>query len=420
MSIEHLAQMDFDRARRKAFWRRVLSWVTGDSNDLLPFDDIRHKLPFRGQHYLGLRQVPIQNIVGSSGRYRDFDRAFLPIQDRTRGRWLSIDKAHYQDVILPPVDLYKMGEIYFVKDGNHRVSVARQRGQEFIDAIVTEIEIPIPLTPELRIDDLLLQKEQVEFLEQTRLDTLRPDHRIRITRQDQHKELLEHIAVHRWYLGEQKKQEVLYEDAVLSWYDGVYLPLVESLEEQELLGVFPNLSETDLYLWIIKYQYYLSQGYRDESVADQIAVSDLDSTARDEAVRQVLEEYPMKQLSKLATVLKKAEWLNTLILNQERAAFYRRTSLDELYPGADLETSIPGQFEKLLDHIDVHRWYLGEKQGREVPYAEAVKSWYENVYLPLVIIIREQNILSDFPGRTETDLYLWIISHQWFLREFYG
>lgn len=420
MSIEHMAQMDFDRARRRAFWRRVLSWITGDSNDLLPFDDIRHKLPIRGQHYLGLKQVPIDQIVGSFGRYRDFDRAFLPIQDRTRGRWLSIDQAHYQDVILPPVDLYKMGEIYFVKDGNHRVSVARQRGQEFIDALVTEIDIPIPLTPGLRLDDLALQKEQVEFIEQTNLDKLKPDHRIRITRQDQRNELLEHIAVHRWYLGEQKKQEVTLEEAVVSWYEEVYLPVIEILEEQELMGIFPNLTETDLYLWIIKYLYYLRQGYRDETITGAISDQDRDSSARDEAVRHVLEEYPIKQLNNLASVLRDADWLDSLIINQERASFYRRTGLSDLFPDADLHTSIPGQFEILLEHIDVHRWYLGVQQSREVPYHEAVSSWYSNVYLPLVRIIREQDILADFPGRTETDLYLWIISHQWFLRESMG
>jgi len=420
VSIEHLAQMDFDRARRKAFWRRVLFWITGDSNDLLPFDDIRHKLPIRGQHYLGLKQVPINQIVGSSGRYRDFDRAFLPIQDRTRGRWLSIDQAHYQDVILPPVDLYKMGEIYFVKDGNHRVSVARQRGQEDIDAIVTEIDIPIPLTPEVRIDELLAQKEQVAFLDQTQLDKLRPDHRIQVKNEDQRVQLVEHIAVHRWYLGEQKKQEVSYEEAVLSWYEEVYLPLVESLEENELLGIFPNLSETDVYLWIIKYLYYLRQGYRDDSAGSKLLDSEIDISAREEAVRLVLEEYPLKRLNQLVSVLRNADWLDNLILNQDRAAFYRRTGLREEYPDANFETSTPGQFEKLLEHIDVHRWYLGEQRGSEVSYPEAAKSWYENVYLPLVAIICEQEILTDFPGRTETDLYLWIISHQWILRESMG
>ncbi len=87
---------------------------------------------------------------------------------------------------------------------------------------------------------------------------------------------------------------------------------------------------------------------------------------------------------------------------------------------AVLETSIPGQYEKLLEHISVHRWYLGVQKGKEIPYEEAVISWYNNVYMPLVLMIREQDILTDFPGRTETDLYLWIISHQWDLRESLG
>jgi len=300
------------------------------------------------------------------------------------------------------------------------VSVARQRGQEDIDAIVIEIDIPIQLTPEVRIDELLAQKEQVAFLDQTQLDKLRPDFRIQVKNEDQRIQLVEHIAVHRWYLGEQKKQEVSYEEAVLSWYQEVYLPLVDSLEENQLLGIFPNLSETDLYLWIIKYLYYLRQGYRDDSAGSRPIDSEKDISAREEAVRQVLEEYPLKQLNQLVSVLRNAEWLDNLILNQDRAAFYRRTGLKDVYPDANFETSTPGQFEKLLEHIDVHRWYLGEQRGSEVSYAEAAKSWYENVYLPLVAIISEQDILTDFPGRTETDLYLWIISHQWILRESMG
>ena len=83
---------------------------------------------------------------GVLGRYRDFDRAFLPIQTRTKARWISVDRAHYEEIILPPVELYQIGEVYFVRDGNHRVSVARERGQTYIDAFVTEIDTPVLLT----------------------------------------------------------------------------------------------------------------------------------------------------------------------------------------------------------------------------------------------------------------------------------
>ena len=95
------------------------------------------------RHYRGLQAVPLAQIGGSEGRYRDFDKAFFPRQTQTKERWLSINKAHYEDVSLPPVELFKVGQMYFVRDGNHRVSVARAHGYEFIDAYVIEIDLPV-------------------------------------------------------------------------------------------------------------------------------------------------------------------------------------------------------------------------------------------------------------------------------------
>ncbi len=109
-----------------------------------------------------------------------------------------------------------------------------------------------------------------------------------------------------------------------------------------------------------------------------------------------------------------------MIVAQERAEFNRQTRFNEVIPDVDLKASIPGQYERLQEHIDAHRWYLGEQRAVEVQYDEALISWYQNVYLPLLEIIRELDIMVDFPDRTETDLYLWIISHQWYLRETLG
>jgi hypothetical protein len=139
-SIEKMAAADFEQALHKATWRNWFSWLTRKSNDLLPLTQIRQCLGFKGQHDLGLRTVPLDRIVGSQGRSGDFDRAFFPRQSRTRTRWVRIDTAYYQDVSLPPVNLVKIGENYFVEDGNHRISVARMRGQQFIDAFVTELD----------------------------------------------------------------------------------------------------------------------------------------------------------------------------------------------------------------------------------------------------------------------------------------
>ena len=143
--FDHLALQDFKRAVRQAFWRDLLSWLTRKSNNLLSFDQIRQDLPTKGQYYLGLQVVPLNRIVGSVDRHRDFDRAFLPRYPHLQNRWISIHKAYYEHVSLPPVKLVKMGEVYFVRDGHHRVSVACAWGQDFIDANVIEVDVPMPV-----------------------------------------------------------------------------------------------------------------------------------------------------------------------------------------------------------------------------------------------------------------------------------
>jgi hypothetical protein len=138
-------QQDFERAVTKAFWRKILARVRGANNDLLPFDLVRERLDWKGQHVLGLRQVPVEQITGSFGRYRDFDRAFLPTQKRTRGRWVSVDMAHYEEINLPPVDLYKMGLI--CEGRPPRLSPAARA--QVRRCLVTEIDLDVLLTPGL-------------------------------------------------------------------------------------------------------------------------------------------------------------------------------------------------------------------------------------------------------------------------------
>jgi len=133
---------DFASAVFIAKWRDWLSRFTRRCNDLLVLDQIRPRLTRRGQHALGLQIVPLNNIVGSEGRAHDFDRAFFPRQTHTQERWLSVARAFYANVPLPPVELIKLGDLYFVMDGHHRISVARTHGQKFIDAHVIEIDMP--------------------------------------------------------------------------------------------------------------------------------------------------------------------------------------------------------------------------------------------------------------------------------------
>ena len=263
--FDQRTRADFDAAHRQGNWRALLSWVIHKNNQLIPFDEIQKNLPIHSQHYAGIQQIELDKVIGSVGRYQDFDRIFLPRQTRTQGRWMSIDRAHLQEINLPPIEVYQIGDAYFVKDGNHRVSVARQRGQVFIDAVVIKIDLPIPVDASTSIDDLIGKKEQTEFLMQTHLHNIRPDSALpELTVPGGYQKLLEHIHVHRWYLGEQRQNEPPWEEAVASWYDNVYLPLVNEIRQNQILNAFPDRSEADLYLWIIEHLGYLRQELQSE------------------------------------------------------------------------------------------------------------------------------------------------------------
>ena len=253
------AGADYRRARRKAFMRGVVSWFRRSDNALLAFDDVRRGIHAQAQREGGLREVPIDQIVGSVGRYRDFDRAFLPRQVQTRDRWESVDRAHLDGTELPAIDLYKIGDTYFVKDGNHRVSVARERGQVYIDAHVIEVAAPAPVHSVEDLLDWMRDQDALTFYEKTRINDLRPDARIELTLPGQYEKLLEHISTHRWYLGVEAKREIPYSQAVASWYDRIYLPTVEAIRATDALRDFPNRSEADLYLWVTEHHWYLHQ-----------------------------------------------------------------------------------------------------------------------------------------------------------------
>ncbi len=399
MALDHKANEDFKRAVSKALWRRVSSWLKPEKNDLIPFHEIRRRLPIKGQSYLGLQTVPLDSIIGSTGRYRDFDRAFLPRQTRTRQRWLNIDMAHLADIQLPPVELYKIGEAYFVKDGNHRVSVAREQGQLEIEAEVVEITVPVNITAAILRTDLDLKEEYAKFNDVTRLDVTRRETSIELTRAEDYARLLEHINVHRWFLGEERDEYVRLEEAAISWHDQVFLPLVQAIRDEQLLKEFAGNTEADLFLWVIEYQWNRREAYRDRAAPEDAA----------DVFVHAHEQWPGK---KLVRVLRDASWLDHRLIAEERLMFRERTKLHALRPEADVSPSLPGQYERLLEHIDVHRWYLGEQRGDEVPYAEAVTSWYDNVYHPLISVIRAQQVLDYFPRRSEADLYIWILEHR--------
>jgi hypothetical protein len=258
-TLDAAVASDFSRARGRAFFGDIIAFLFGEDNRLLSFDAVKHSLRIGGQSYMGVRTVEVAKIVGSVDRYADFDRAFMPTQTHTAERWKSVDRAHYQSIELPPVSLYKIGDMYFVRDGHHRVSVAREQGVWFIDAEIIACETRVPLSGRLRPEDLVIVGEYADFLEKTGLDRLRPDQRIEFSIPGHYSTLLQHIETHRYFLGQERQAPVSWEEAVTSWYDTLYLPMVRIIREREVLDHFPDRTEADLYVWIMDHLYYLKE-----------------------------------------------------------------------------------------------------------------------------------------------------------------
>lgn len=267
---------DFGDARAKASMQEVLARLTGKSNELLSYEEVAEKLKLSARSERGITEIPLKAIVGSVGRYTDFTRSFLPRNDIDKERWARV-KAAIDDpggMGLPPIDVYKVGEVYFVLDGNHRVSVARQEGFQYIQAHVIEVKTDIPLTPDIQPDDLIVKAEYADFLEKTDLLHFYPEADLSVTVPGQYEKLLEHIQVHRYFMGIDFKREISYPEAVAHWYDTVYMPIVEPIRERGLLRWFPGRTETDMYLWVSEHRVALEKelGW---AVSPEAAVEDL-------------------------------------------------------------------------------------------------------------------------------------------------
>ncbi len=248
------AVQDFRSAHQRAAIEEVLSRVTGRSNELLSYEEVARKLKLQARSERGRHNIPLNAIVGSVGRYTDFTRTFMPRHNSDEDRWAKVKAAINSDTSMPPIEVYKVSDVYFVLDGNHRVSVARQEGWQTIEAHVIELQSNIALTPDMKPDDLIVKAEYAEFLEETDILSIRPGIDLSTTIPGQYEFLREHIQVHRYYMGLDFQRDIPYEEALGHWYDEVYLPMVEIFRERGMLRWFPDRTETDLYLWVSEHR----------------------------------------------------------------------------------------------------------------------------------------------------------------------
>lgn len=283
------AREDFRHARRKAAIQQVIDRLRRQPDQLLPFDEISQSLKAEASKNKELQEIPLEAIVGSVSRYEDYTRNFLPKYDSDEERWVRV-KEHIDRAGLNPISVYKLGEVYFVSDGNHRVSIARQMGSKTILANVTEVKSRVHLNKSDKPEQIICKARYAEFLEKTNIDKLRPEQDLLMTLPGQYRFLLEQIDAQHYLMQLQPgSEQVTYEDAVAAWYDRVYVPLVKLINKQGLERSFPGLTEADMYIMVLRHRTRMQQDL--EWFVDLTAVaSDLASkrsTTREQVVERM-------------------------------------------------------------------------------------------------------------------------------------
>ncbi len=270
--INSQASDDFNRARNKARFTNIFNIINTEKKELLSYYDVKTMAKPKTQTYRGMKVVPIAKIIGSEGRYKDFSKAFLPKKEHLRHRWESIDRAHLTDIILPPISLFKIGDVYFVRDGNHRVSVAKMQGSLAIDAEVVELTTEITIKPEMTKSDLresVLLYEREQMLKESRLDTMINMEKIRFTSLGRYDEMLRHIQGHKYFINQDIEKEISLKEATISWFEKVYSPIIEIINKENMLSRFPGRTESDIYIWTIKHWDGLKWKYGQEYPLDE-------------------------------------------------------------------------------------------------------------------------------------------------------
>lgn len=259
------AEENWRRARRKVLYQEVICFLRQCPVDLLSFDEVRTKLHLTQKMYRGLQEIPLDRIRGSVGRYDDFTSAFLPRKRHLQERWERVDVAMVAGRT-PPIDVYQVGESYFVLDGNHRVSIARQRGLESIEAYVWEFPTPYGLGPEADVNELLIRSEQIRFLAGIGQAGSAGMREIVFTCPGCYGALADMIERYRQGLEQAGKGPVSAERAASAWYEDIYQPAIEAIRSSDLLAQFPKRSEADLFIW----------AWENNKVLEELAIDDED------------------------------------------------------------------------------------------------------------------------------------------------
>jgi uncharacterized ParB-like nuclease family protein len=263
MGLERIrAIQDFDSARARAFWRNLRTILTGRGARMRSMQPMLKAAGVEARAAGGEREIPLDKIAGSVApdvKTGDFDPAFLPLNRRMRERWTRIYQAMVEGDELPPIDVYKVDDRYYVIDGHHRVSVARNLGRPTINARVVNIRTRAPLGPGSDPESLLKAAEYAAFLQTTQLHRTRPDARLECSRLGHYDKILDHILGHAYFLSLAQHRAVQLQEAAASWYDNVYCPVAEAIRKHDVLARLPGWTEADVYVEVTRRWLELSE-----------------------------------------------------------------------------------------------------------------------------------------------------------------
>jgi hypothetical protein len=255
------AENDFQRARRAQVLARIGAWLRREPDDVTmvrPFEEVLAELGGRvAERRLGLRTVSLDAIVGTVDRPRDFDRRFRPRSNRGRQRWQAVDLAVRRGAAMPPVELYVVGESYFVRDGHHRVSVARAMGRDTIDAYVTEIQTRVPPETVERRRALLFKDFERVFRQRVPL----PENdaaRIHVRDPRSYAELAENVEAWGFRLLQREGRWRDRSEVARRWFEEEFGPVVRMLRDADLVG---DGTEAEAYLRVASERYRLIRGH---------------------------------------------------------------------------------------------------------------------------------------------------------------
>mgnify|MGYP003469684883 CR=1 FL=1 len=250
------SEEDFNKAKNKAFFNEIQHFLSPEEATLISLNDVKQMIKPTNETYVGMKTIPIEKVVGSEGRYNDFDNRFFPKSSHLKNRWEHVDQAAIQAIDLPPIKVYEIAGLYFVRDGNHRVSVAKSRGTEFIDAEVVSLQSEIVLKKPDNINDIVRQiinYEKRVFYSETGFGDITDYWCLDFSRTGRYDVIYNHILTHKYYMNLHKSEEITMEDAILSWFNNVYMPLAVNINKRHILRSFPHRTIGDLYVWIVRY-----------------------------------------------------------------------------------------------------------------------------------------------------------------------